>query len=862
MPTRRSVLPFLAAAALYAGDGDANLTLTLGAAVGETADKLNDFEFEIPVRGGQWATSAWGYGRGRGHSRATVAVAEGKAGERILTINAAVAADNWIRGGKGEYTVTLKPAEGGGWSGSYTGSFQISGPVGYPYPDIRTKPMPLPAAPADGEKLTVAGAVTVRNGVAWPGLVPGYVAPTAGEHPRLCWRAADKPRILKLLTTTPQGQAMVARAQQIAGLPCKNQFSHQDDGIEEGSDKASTWPAVGFGFLWQVTGDRTHLERAKQIVNDTILKNPAGRRGKAISQDIHHAPRLTGLAVAYDLCADGWDADFNRQVVDEITTRVVECATGKFEGKGMSGYNANMWSNHNGIRCAGTAIGALAINGDTGSAGPVDASFYIDLSAREVRAQYEIGFGESGWYMEGGWYKHMTIARGYGHAFAAYRNARGLVVDPGNRAENLLIHDLITARPGAQPKVQDVTWATLLGTISERWLPGVMAIHDRSVGLKGDKGFAIGYGLLAPFAVATYPWEVTPVEGQLPWLLPDTVKGHWVMRTGYKNGADDLVLVHHQKSQPMGGCHSERAGSVSTMELWGFGKQWLAGHFQVAANNGILPSDDTGPVTTAWRQVGDRALVIDADTSRAYFQDVDTKAIPDKAAHLAKAGGVGWVKIPNWREMLDLGIRGKRSLAVDVSGTSGAPMLIASYDAVVLPAGFVARGSPPRRNFQSALNTHGEEASTKSVATPSAAGSDPTADAEQAAAIAKLPPHLRALAEKNAAAQPAAGAKIPGKRQLTGPTTWELPITAAAGAVRWEGNRFTVGDPAAEHIAGILIGENITPVPGVCAADGPGTYLAVMTFQRGPAPAMTVENGIVTVGKRRLKIDGGALVLE
>jgi len=714
-----------AAAAPPAEDCNLRLTLIGGYAVD---GRRADVTFELPIRGGQWPDRFDGYAAwfSRGHQVATLKEHRAEVGEDVLVLDVEVVGDHWVRGGTAAYTVTLTPDGTGGYTGAYEGTFeqdgsarlnfpmpgqppQPTGPKTDDQPDKRPggdapKPAPAdgllelmggngqkggaeddatsPAPPPGGTGAAVRGEATAVVAPVWPGLVAGHQPVAGTEHPRLIFRKADVPRFRKLAETTDEGKAILAAAERALGRR----------GPSEG-DKFTTWPAVGYGFMYQMTGEQRYAEAAKNIVVETVFDNRAGRRGWAISQDIHHGPRLQGLALAFDLCHDGWDQAFRQRCVDEISQRVDELAVGVFGGKRMSGYNPNPWSNHNGIRAGCAALGALAIHGHTTSDGEkLDMSRHAELLARELKLYYETGLGGSGHPMEGGFYKTMTMERGLTHAVLAYRVALGWDVVAGPVADFDMTGYFMEAAPGSTPSLKPILWAAGMVTVPDAWLPAIKTFHTRKVGLKGDRSFGIAHGLLAPYAMATYPFDVeaAPPGGVLPWIAPDPELGHFIVRPRWEDG-DDPLLVTNFKSGLKRGCHYERAGPQSHVELQAFGRQWLNGMW--AARADMLPGKDGignafhGPKPVRYVQDdAARTAVIDFDASRMYLVEAGKGQDAERIAD--SRGLAGAVRLPEWGAgFLDYGIRATRHMAVDCSGKPGGPMLIAVVDRVQVPEG-------------------------------------------------------------------------------------------------------------------------------------------------------------------------------
>jgi hypothetical protein len=627
--------------------------------------------------------------------------------------------------------------------------------------------------------------------------VPGHVPLRDGEHPRLIFRKAELARLRKLAAAAPEGKAIMERF-----------WSVIDRAGPQQADKFAMWPAVGWGFAYQMTGERKYAVKAQQLVGRYL--RPTG------GQDIHHGPRLMGLALTFDLCCEAWDEGFRRQCVDEIQQRTLECATGTFYGHTMGGFNPNWWSNHNGIRAGVAGLGALAVLGEKNTKGQVLASAaeIADQMAWEARGYLRDGLGGGAWCMEGMFYKGMTMRRGLMHFLHAYRKVTGRRIDAGSLGDFLIAGYFVEAAPGRLfPRVEkwdgcgrgmmidgeplaDLVWSLGLTAVPRDMMPGVKHLLDRSVGLKGDRTFGIGLGLYAPYVLATYPFdrdEKHPGDC-FRWLSPDPRNGHWVFRPVWKD-RNDILMTLNLQSRVRGGCHYERTGIMSGWRLVGFGQTWIDGQYHpTVQGKGEAVAEKNGPQTLSWKADG-RTAVLTLDTTPAYMPPV--REVPKERspwhALARKQGGLRAHWLPHWdRALVDYGIRARRHIAVDCSGAAVAPILIAVVEEIGL-----------KRSLD--------------------------ADAEPA------------------------------------DFTWKLPLSLRRAKVTTEGSRFTVtkGDAT---LTGIVLGADSLGAKDLSTAVRGGKVMAVLTLQRGRAPGITVEGeGVgakVTVGGRSVSFADGSLRLE
>ena len=606
-----------------------NVVLRLEGALprGKSASTL---ELEFPVRAGQWDAKCFGRGGGNQGSHAGRIMRNEAAGEvRKLAVEVAVGSDFWVKGGAASYEIEIKP-DGEKWAGTFKGTFNGT---------------------------AASGEVHGRVEALWPALVKDYVSPAPGEHPRLAFRKGDLPRMKKAVKT-PEGQAMWARFLNVMA---------KDAG--EGIDKFTSWPAVGYGFAYQMTGEQKYADEAKKIIVGQIGNSGGG-------QDIHFGPSALGVALAYDLCYDGWDETFRQSCTEEVATRARELFTGvPRRGGKMGGMAMNPWSNHNGIRMGAAGCCALAVLGEKGVT--IDAMLIADAAAFDIREYIRRGLGGGYYGMEGMFYKGMTMRRGMMHMLYAYRNAAGKVINTPGLGDWILAGYFLEAQPGRTwpiPRDYDglsdelgvdtdtlpeVAWSLGWITVPDDMKPAVKWIYQRDAGLEsGKKTFALSSGLCAPFLFAAYPWDVEAKEpGPLMrWVSPDPLKGHYVFRPQFKD-KDDFLVTTNFKTETLGGCHNERAGTMMELSITGLGKLWSQGACYVAAGGF---NDMTGPRTTYFATPEDRLALLTLDLTPLYVD---------------KPVGKG-------AKPVDKGITGTRALALDFTGKGAAPAVIVIVDKI------------------------------------------------------------------------------------------------------------------------------------------------------------------------------------
>ncbi|HEX8914242.1 MAG TPA: hypothetical protein VF796_17975 [Humisphaera sp.] len=350
----------------------------------------------------------------------------------------------------------------------------------------------------------------------WPADVKGFVPPAPGEHPRLFFRKADLPA-LREKAKTPEGQAIVKRLRQQldgangesmpkVGAPPKADAKGKDDegGGESGPAGVYSFSHVaGFGMLYQLTGDRKYADLGRKCMELALegtpnfdprygFKNPGGA--------LRAGPSLGWYAVGYDLCYDGWDAEFRTQVAKAIAE--YSPAKGQKNEKDMDleglvkGNRQHPGSNHWGMIVGGGSLAVLAINGDPGAdQGKIKP--LLEAAQKSIKVQCTQGWGSGGFYVEGDGTGSMSSHIALLPAIQAWRVAGG--------------KDFYTPRPYAQ--WMNLKWIFLTGlgdpanlraSFPERGgYPHNIWTRD---GLSGGNYFGIGFGVATDDQKAAMLW--------------------------------------------------------------------------------------------------------------------------------------------------------------------------------------------------------------------------------------------------------------------------------------------------------------------------------------------------------------------
>ena len=646
------LLASAAQAAEPARTGTVLLTLAEGLAPAEPgARETRDMELELTLRDGKFGKAVWGYAItfNKADHEGELVSADGDK----LTVKMVVCKDKWFprAPGSAEYRITLR-REGDSYAGSFTGTF------GYPG--------------ADGPvKHEVKGKVSGTIYPLWTQPAAGFRKLTANEHPRLIFRKGDLPELKKRMET-PQGKAIMARF--FASLPKQH----------AGRGKNAPFFPAGYGLAYQLTGDKTHAEKAKEILSGML--NVGG------SQDIHFGPEAQSIAVTLDLCYDAWDAQFRQKVIDNLAKRTADL----FALSGGAGGGASMspWHNHEGIRAGSAGVAAICLLGEKTSDGKdiPDLERMIHIFARSIRRYFQFnGTSNTGFCLEGSFYKRMTWNSGPGNLIQAYRTALGGDLLAGWWGHWSMLgewmeqppSDRVVTPEGLGDAQSAGLWPIGLVTVPDSMKGGARWLFDRAYGLEGNKTFGIHWAYHAGFVLMNYPFDVPaqPPSASLPWVAPDPTGGHWIFRKPWRDGKDSLVVLH-LRSEVFHGCHYNRSGRTWDMQLFALGRQWI-GDSRLTEKPGAgsaLPSvanpgafnDLLGPKVTCWNATADGKAVLSLDMEPIYMQQLPrgtTPAAGQKTAYFRRFG-----------RFIDHGIRASRHVAVDLSGACGAPVLFVVID--------------------------------------------------------------------------------------------------------------------------------------------------------------------------------------
>lgn len=364
--------------------------------------------------------------------------------------------------------------------------------------------------------LTGLGRAADKAEQSWPSPVKDFKPPQAGEHPRLFFRKTDLPD-LKKRAETPEGKVIIARLKELLGggdaMPTEfnPNKGKQPDGANGFEPKAATgqtytlFHAAGFGMLYQLTGEKKYADLGKQCA-EKALDGQRDRDNRYSFKDPTGALRagssLASMAMAYDLCYDGWDEDFRKKVALAMQDYN--------EGQYMSlaeltqGKRHSPPVNHWGPQVGGAALALLAIQGDHGTDEKKIKGLLAD-SEKAMLRQLTEGFGDHGWFAEGDGPGTIASDTAFVPALQAWRVAGGKdFISPRSNAQWLTLKWMMLTVPGADGKPQFPTRGTYGHNVWSR------------VGMSGSGTFSQGFGAVAdefkPALLWTYNHCVSPKE--------------------------------------------------------------------------------------------------------------------------------------------------------------------------------------------------------------------------------------------------------------------------------------------------------------------------------------------------------------
>ena len=311
----------------------------------------------------------------------------------------------WVAGGRGRYTLDLK-RDGRSLTGTFEGTFD-------------KRPCSI-GGPGGRKQVRGQAAGTIAEKV-WPTPAADWKPLQPGEHPRLIFRKSDLPALRKRMEA-PEGKAILARLKMILAR----------DGREW-----TLWHGMGYGMLYQLTGDREYAALARQHVQYARTGERANVDGRYSyvrpGGKLRAGSSYAAIAMAYDLCYEAWDADYRRGLARELDRKLWEgtdaslvqsepAAPGLVIKTGGGQHSPH--SNHYGAWIGGGGTAVLAILGDPG----VDAAIMTRshrIFRRRAKRALEVGYTQRAYFWEGHHCGRLSCNTGLVSYLQALRTAAG-----------------------------------------------------------------------------------------------------------------------------------------------------------------------------------------------------------------------------------------------------------------------------------------------------------------------------------------------------------------------------------------------------------------------------------------------------
>lgn len=488
----------------------------------------------------------------------------------------------------------------------------------------------------------------------WTQNVPNFKAVAPNEHPRLVFRQTDLDT-LKKRAATPEGKIIIERMNKILEGPF------------------TLWHPAGYGLLYQITGEMQYADKARQLTEDILdkgVKDKDGRYGFAnpgSGGPMRSGPAIGAMGLAYDLNHKAWPEDFRKKVAKAILDNPY---TNSIAARGPIGPGCN----HYGAAVGGVGVGLLAIQNDDG----VDQKKVEELLEKIVKqARDEIaeGYGDRGYYFEGHHCGRISSNSGLIPFIASYRIAAGKDLVSKNENARWLaakwIYDFALNNDGKYTNAQRGMYArnfprggmtSMNGDFAQgfaitprEFLPALKWVYNNQVEPSATKTFDIvEYPQQAIYSLAHWPFDVQEKNPQdqpdlFPRVMYDTAAGYIVFRNGWSaKPGEDIVVTALLGTAPTNGRGMAAGGSVYVL---GKGLGWSE-PFTNYRFPGIFHC--SYPTYTKFEKDGSGVV-----SAIGYEEKVHGKLGEAPAAYRDQ-----YSKKPT-------------CLAVDFSGKSGAPLLVA-----------------------------------------------------------------------------------------------------------------------------------------------------------------------------------------
>lgn len=417
------------------------------------------------------------------------------------------------------------------------------------------------------------------EGSAWPAKIKGHVPPKPGEHPRLFFRKKDIPE-LKRRAATPEGKMIMKRLRYLLdGKDGETMTTVFSTATSEGGRSKVSGPgmfshshAAGYGFLYQMTGDKKYAEFGRQCFEKAFegIRDKDSRYGfRNMPGALRAGPSIAWFALGYDLCYEGWTLETRKRIIKELlfyngghrNTSIDRLA------QGMRHHPA---CNHWGGQISGPPMIALAMMGDP-EADQKQVQQLLEWGQKSTLRQLTEGIGDYGFFGGGTGPGVITTDTAFIPLLQAWKNVAGkdfITLRPVG--EWLTLHWImgcVTKNAGGKPAYPvrgtygHNYWSRTgmsgsggfcqgFGAISDKYKPALLWLYNRSF-LKPDMAAKAPYDSINTYAhrcilaLVNWPWRMK--EDNPGKVMPKAyLDKYWHLaqfRNRWKDQDDILVSV-------------------------------------------------------------------------------------------------------------------------------------------------------------------------------------------------------------------------------------------------------------------------------------------------------------------------------
>ena len=337
----------------------------------------------------------------------------------------------------------------------------------------------------------------------------------SGEHPRLFFRKDDVAE-LRRRAGTPDGQFIVKRLRMLLNggdgesMPASfnpAKLAYDKSGFKEKIGTYTISHSAGFGFLYQLTGDKKYADLARECIEKAWdgQRNGDDRYAwVAPGGELRAGPTLGWYAVAYDLCYDGWDDGFRIKCALAIQNYSDERGGEWNNPEGITLRKMVLTpkqgpsSNHYGAVVGGCGLAVLAVKDDPGTDKAL-LDKYLEVCERNAIRNMSAGFGDGGYFKEGAGPGMIGTQGAFQCLIQALRVAAGRDYAGGPRS-NANMMALVRMMECVGPPAVYPYRSNMGGTYGSSDFT-----HDRG-GLSHGGHFSEGFGAIADKYKPAYLW--------------------------------------------------------------------------------------------------------------------------------------------------------------------------------------------------------------------------------------------------------------------------------------------------------------------------------------------------------------------